>query len=138
MPLFLLNLTGPQKPIIRLGSRKLIRTALQSFGFSGLIQTASVERSNLTLRELIAPLSRRTWSLSHDRHHLQLHIHWGLAYYYLARPHLSLRTHVYGPSRHRFRTPAMPAGLTRRRWPVQEILLTPVPEGGWLDPFPVI
>ncbi len=28
-------------------------------------------------------------------------------------------------------------GLTRRRWPVAQILLIPVPEEGWLAPFPV-
>jgi len=32
--------------------------------------TAYVERVNLTLREHIAPLSRRTWSLAQDEHSL--------------------------------------------------------------------
>ena len=65
--------------IIRLGSRQLIRSGLKALSLTGKVQTAFVERANLTLRELIAPLSRRTWSIAFDRHHLRLHIQWGLA-----------------------------------------------------------
>ncbi len=39
--------------------------------------TAFVERVNLTLREHVPPLSRRTWSLARDEHTLQLYIEWG-------------------------------------------------------------
>ena len=53
------------KSIIRLGDRADIRERLKQLGCSGRIQTSYIERSNLTLRELIAPLSRRTWSLAH-------------------------------------------------------------------------
>jgi hypothetical protein len=60
--------------IIRLGSRQLIRSGLKALSLSGLVQTAFVERANLTLREPIAPLSRRTWSIAYDRQHLHLHI----------------------------------------------------------------
>lgn len=49
--------------ILRLGTRTVFRETLLALELSGLVQTAFVERSNLTLRELIAPLSRRTWSL---------------------------------------------------------------------------
>ena len=122
--------------IIRLGTRKVIRNTLRSLGFTGQVQTAYVERANLTMRELIAPLSRRTWSIAYDVQHLWLHIQWGLAYYHLVRPHQSLQVRVRGPSRHRFRTPAMAAGLTRRRWTVADLLLMPVPEEVWLEPFP--
>jgi IS1 family transposase len=121
--------------IIRLGTRPAIRARLRALKLSGKVQTAYVERANLTLRELIAPLSRRTWSMAHDRYHLWLHMQWGLAYYHLVRPHQSLQVKVRGPSRHRYRTPAMAAGLTRRRWTVTELLLTPVPERIWLDPL---
>ena len=51
--------------IIRLGTRQAVRGALEALELSGLVQTSYVERSNLTLRELIAPLSRRTWSLAY-------------------------------------------------------------------------
>ncbi len=67
--------------IIRLGTRKAIRAALEELELSGLIQTSFVERSYLTFRELIASLSRRTGSLAYDAYHLWLHIQWGLTYY---------------------------------------------------------
>ena len=123
--------------VIRLGTRAAIREVLLALELSGLVQTSYVERSNWTLRELIAPLSRRTWSLAHDVYHLWLHIQWGLAYYHFCRAHQSLEVRVRGPSRCRYRTPAMAAGLTRHRWSVAQILLMPVPEEGWLAPFPV-
>jgi IS1 family transposase len=123
--------------LIRLGTREVIREVLLALELSGLVQTSYVERSNWTLRELIAPLSRRTWSLAYDLYHLWLHIQWGLAYYHFCRAHQSLEVRVRGPSRCRYRTPAMAAGLTHRRWSVAQILLMPVPEEGWLAPFPV-
>ena len=83
--------------IIRLGSRQLIRSGLKALSLTGKVQTAFVERANLTLRELIAPLSRRTWSIAFDRHHLRLHIQWGLACYHFCRPHQSLTTPIRGP-----------------------------------------
>jgi hypothetical protein len=49
--------------IIHLGSRELIRSGLKALSLCDLVQTAFVGRANLTLRELIATLSRRTWSL---------------------------------------------------------------------------
>jgi IS1 family transposase len=124
--------------IIRLGSRYLIRTGLQALAFTGKVQTAFVERANLTLRELIAPLSRRTWSIAYDTHHLRLHVHWGLAYYHFCRPHQSLTIPIRGPSKHRYRTPAMAANLMNHRWSVRDLLQFPVPEGVWFDPFPAM
>jgi len=121
--------------IIRSGKRELIREVLQQLGFSGIIQTAYIERSNLTLRHIIAPLARRTWALAHDIHHLWLHVNWGIAYYNFVRVHESL--HIRSPGRKRKRTPAMAAGLTIRRWSVRELLLLPMPEEVWIDSFPI-
>lgn len=119
--------------IMRLGKRADLIGALLTQGLSGKMQTAYVERANLTLRELIAPLSRRTWSLSYDEYHLWRHLQWGLAYYHFARSHQSLRVRVRGPSKYRHRTPTMAAGLTRRRWSVVDILTLPMPEDVWLQ-----
>lgn len=124
--------------IIRLGTRQAIRAGLQALNFTGKVQTAFVERANLTLRELIAPLSRRTWSMAYDRYHLTLHIHWGLAYYHFCRPHLSLTMTIRGPSKRRYRTPAMAAHLVRQRWSVRDLLQLPLPEGIWVDAFPAM
>jgi hypothetical protein len=68
---------------------------------SGLVQTSFVERANLTLRELVAPLSRRTWSMAYDIDHLRLHIMWGLSCYHLVRKPsiaLSARPWTQSPS----------------------------------------
>jgi hypothetical protein len=84
--------------IIRLGSRNIIRDIVIGLELSGLVQTSFVERANLTLRKLIAPLSRRTWSMAYDQQHLWLHIQWALAYCHLARAHHSLLVRVRGSS----------------------------------------
>jgi len=119
--------------IIRLGTREVLRQLLKDLGLTGKVQTAYVERSNLTLRELIAPLSRRTWSLAYDVEHLNLHIQWGLLYYHLARPHQSLQRNIRGPSKYRYVTPTMAAGLAQRCWSVADLLHLPVPEQVWTD-----
>jgi hypothetical protein len=42
------------------------RAELRALRLTGRIMTSYVERVNLTLREHLAPLSRRTWSLARD------------------------------------------------------------------------
>jgi len=46
------------------GTRQALRDRLQSLGYSGTINTAYIERFNLTLRQMVAPLTRKTWSLA--------------------------------------------------------------------------
>jgi hypothetical protein len=109
------------------GSRAQLREALGALRLTGRIMTAYVERVNLTLREHIPPLSRRTWSLARDAHSLWMYLEWGRAYYHVCRYHEALRLPGQRPHRYRSRTPAMAAGLTRRRWCVSEFLLLPLP-----------
>jgi transposase InsO family protein len=109
------------------GTRQELRLALGSLRLTGRIMTSYVERVNLTLREHIAPLSRRTWSLARDEHTLWLHVQWGRAYYHFCRYHQALRLPTHQAHRYRSRTPAMAAGLARRRWRVSELLLMPLP-----------
>jgi hypothetical protein len=54
-------------------------------GLSGSIQTAFVERLNLTLRQMIAPLVRRTSSLGHSEASLALYLEWARTYYHFVR-----------------------------------------------------
>ena len=54
------------------GERSKLQAVLQAIGLSGQIQTAFIERLNLTLRHLVAALRRRTWALSVQRAHLTL------------------------------------------------------------------
>ena len=114
------------RTFIRLGSRLAYRKTLQALGFTGTVETAYVERINLTLRELIAPLSRRTWSLAHDEYALNLHVGWGRVYYHFARAHHSLRRKD-ARGRYRHRTPAMAAKVVPKRLSVAELMLMPLP-----------
>jgi hypothetical protein len=102
---------------IRCGTRKRWRERTMALGFSGQVQTAFVERANLTLRELIAPLARRTWSIARSHESLLAWIQWGLCNYHFIRPHHSLCL-----SRAYARTPAMAARLTDHIWSTQEVL----------------
>src|SRR5262249_21398755 len=47
--------------IMRCGTRVGLRTGLQALGLSGKLNTAFVERVNLTARQSVAALLRRTW-----------------------------------------------------------------------------
>jgi IS1 family transposase/transposase-like protein len=107
-----------------LGAERLTR-----LGFT--ISTALVERVNLTLRQALAPLARKTSSFCKDRERLRQRVVFFQAFYNVARPHMSLRqplplherTH-HGAIRPRWRecTPAMAAGLTARVWTFRELL----------------
>jgi len=122
--------------VLRCGTRAAFKTALQTLGLSGRLNTAFVERVNLTLRQSVAALVRRTWSTMQDAPQLFLHGDWWRAYYHFVRTHESLRVLVAQPvdrgdkrlpQRYRQRTPAMAAGLTGKRWTVQELLALPLP-----------
>lgn len=73
------------------GSRVFRHDDRTILGFSGKVQTAYVERANLTLREPVAALARRTWSITPLHESLMLAIQWSLCYYHFMRPHESLR-----------------------------------------------
>jgi len=98
------------------GTRADLTVAQAAHGFSHCIQTAFIERVNLTLRQSIAPLTRKTWSLPCSEAHLLRHIEWGRAYYHFCRPHWSL---------HR-RTPAMALNLTDHVWTLHEFVNAPL------------
>ena len=128
------------RPVLRCGTRAQFRQALAILGLTGTLNTAFVERLNLTLRQSIAALTRRTWSTARRELGLRVQLEWWRAYYHFVRPHRSLRVALPQPGgrgdslaarRYRQRTPAMAAGLTDRRWTVRELLLLPLPSGGW-------
>jgi IS1 family transposase len=123
-------------PTMRCGSREALREVLAGLGLSGRINTAFVERVNLTLRHGVAALTRRTWATAQRAPHLAAQLEWWRAYYHFVRPHRALRVALAQPvardgghraRRYRQRTPAMAAGLTGRQWTVQELLLLPLP-----------
>jgi len=103
---------------------------LQQQGFAPLIQTAFIERVNLTIRRGVAPLMRKTWSLAQNPEHLLLHVEWWRTYYHFIRPHESLSLPVPGLRKYRQRSPAQAAHLASRLWSVEDVLklpLIPVP-----------
>jgi IS1 family transposase len=95
------------------------------------ISTALVERVNLTLRQALAPLGRKTSSFCKNRERLRQRVVFFQAFYNVARPHMSLRQQLPPPRcprhgaicpRWRARTPAMAAGLTEHVWTFRELL----------------
>lgn len=96
------------------------RDRLKALGYSGLAQTAFIERFNLTLRHGITALARRTWATYRSAQRLYWHLELYRSYYHFVRPHASLRL-----SQQR-RTPAMAAGWTTHRWSMAEWLARPV------------
>jgi transposase InsO family protein len=121
---------------MRCGTREALRSALRGLGLSGKLNTAFVERVNLTVRQSVAALIRRSWSTMQEAPQLLLHLEWWRAYYHFVRPHESLRQALAypldrggkrRPQRYRQRTPAMAAGVTSRRWTVRDLLARPCP-----------
>jgi IS1 family transposase len=96
---------------MRWGKRSDLYTILENHGFSKNIHTAFIERVNLTIRQGVSLLTRKTWSLPQSDQQLLLHLQWWRAYYHFIRAHESLREPIPGFKR-KFnpRTPAM-AGL---------------------------
>ncbi len=117
--------------VMSLGTEDALKVALQGLGFSGRLNTAFIERVNLTVRHGEAALARRTWATSQQSQHLLAHIEWWRAYYHFVRPHEALRVALLQPrerggnrlaQRYRIQTPAMAAGRAKRRWTAREVL----------------
>jgi transposase InsO family protein len=112
-----------------------LQLALWRLGFTGSINTAFIERLNLTLRHGLAALTRRSWATAQLAPELETHLTWWRAYYHFCRPHQGLRQKLETPLARRSRriprrcqprTPAMAAGLVKHVWSVEELLLFPV------------
>lgn len=109
---------------MRCGTRGSLHRTLRHLGWSGKLQTAFVERVNLSVRQSVAALTRRTWATAQTAAGLHQQIEWWRGYYHFVRPHLSLRH--YG----RACTPAMAASLTGHRWTAAEFLGYPCAQAG--------
>jgi IS1 family transposase len=118
------------------GEREEMTTGLKALGLSGKINTAFIERLNLTIRQGVAFLVRRTWGAAQFTSELELHLQWWRGYYHFVRYHESLRVQFsqpiqrkgkQTPRHYRSRTPAMAAMLTSHRWTVLELISYPLP-----------
>ena len=125
-----------RRKLMRLGTQTALKDTLQGLGFLGRLNTAFIERANLTIRHGVAALARRTWATAQQAPGLLAHLEWWRAYYHFVRPHESLRVALMQPrerggnllaQRYRQRTPAMAAGRTTRRWTAHEVLSYPLP-----------
>ena len=98
------------------------------------INTAYIERDNLTSRQSNGRLVRKTLSFSKKDYYLQRHIDLEDAIFNFVRPHKALRVRLPRPTKGRKwkqRTPAMAAEITDHVWTLEELLSfrLPPPEG---------
>jgi IS1 family transposase len=108
------------------------------------INTAFIERVNLTIRQHVAAVGRRVSTLCKGEDGLRQQLALYHVYYNFCLPHTSVRqpllqpepTHGTGSAkRWQPRTPAMAAGLTDHVWTLREVLLFRVPP--WPQPVGV-
>ena len=122
-------------PVMRLGTEAAFTVALQELDFSGRLNTAFIERVNLTIRHGIAALARRTSATAQQSPHLFAHLEWWRPYHHFVCPHQSLRVALMQPRERggkrvaqRFwqGTPAMATDRTNRAWTAREVLSCPL------------
>ncbi len=100
-----------------IGAAWRFEEALKNSEDSSTINTSFIERLNLTLRQSLAYLSRRTLSHARSKETLEDHLELVRCHYNFVRPHRALR---FGRET---RTPAMQAGLTMRRLTFREVFV---------------
>ena len=93
-------------------------------GNAGQINTAYIERDNLTLRQELHRLARKTLGFSKNRRELQNALDFIDARDNFVKPHRALRLPA-SPEGNRVwipRTPAMAAGISNHVWRLEELL----------------
>jgi hypothetical protein len=93
-------------------------------GSEGQINTAYIERDNLTLRQELRRLTRKTLGFSKNRRELQHALDFIDAHDNFVKPHGALRlgAPVEGNRLWVSRTPAMAAGISNHIWSLEELL----------------
>jgi IS1 family transposase len=127
------------KPRIVFGTLGAVQQVLAAHGWQ--INTAFIERLNLTIRQHVAAVGRRVSTLCKGEDGVRQQLALYHVYYNFCLPHASLRhpllqaepTHGTGSAK-RWQpwTPAMAAGLTDHVWTLREVLLFRVPP--WPQP----
>jgi hypothetical protein len=116
------------------GSEGDLIRIMQADGCGSRINTAYVERDNLTSRQTNGRLVRKTLSHSKRQAYLRHHLDFEDAIYNFVRPHGALRLRLSRPAAHgrlwADRTPAMVAGLTDHVWSMEELLSWCTPPAG--------
>ena len=121
------------------GTKVAVDQVLSACGWQ--INTAFIERLNLSLRQRVAAMGRRSATPCKSEDGLRQQLILFQVYHNFVLPHTSLRqplaepvvTNGTGSARvWKPRTPAMAAGLTDRVWSLREVLLYRVPP--WPQP----
>ena len=121
------------------GTLEAVKQVLAALGWQ--INTAFMERLNLTIRQHVAAVGRRVTTLCKGEDGLRQQLALYHVYYNFCLPHASLRQPLPQPvptngtgsaTQWRPRTPAMAAGLTDHVWTLREVLLFRVPP--WPQP----
>ena len=105
------------------GAESGIEIVLLESTFSNDINTAGIERQNLTLRQHSRRLMRKTNGFSKIKPNLEAQVLLTMAYYNFVLYHGSLYINGQGG-----RTPAMAANLTGHKWSMSELLTYRVPD----------
>jgi IS1 family transposase/transposase-like protein len=120
--------------LVIFGTLEGVKQVLASQGWQ--INTAFIERVNLTIRQHVAAVGRRVMTLCKSEEGLRPQLSLYQTYHNFCLPHMSLRmplsqtqpTNGSGSAkRWQPRTPAMAAGLTDHVWTLREMLLFRVP-----------
>ncbi len=110
------------------GKGRMVKTQAASLkradGSEGQINTSYIERDNLTLRQELRRLARKTSGFSKNRRELQHALDFIEAHDNFVKPHSSLRLKVASDALRVWdrRTPAMAAGISDHIWTLQELL----------------
>lgn len=122
-----------------IGTQAAVDQVLKAYGW--VINTAFVERLNLSLRQRVAPIRRRSATSCKGEAGLDSQLSLFQVYYNFVLPHASLRQALAEPMATNSngsaklwqpRSPAMAAGLTDHRWSLREVLMFRVPP--WPQP----
>jgi IS1 family transposase len=124
------------------GTLEAVQQVVAACGWQ--INTAFIERVNLSMRQHVAAVGRRVTTRCKGEQGLHQQLALYHTYYNFCLPHASVRqplpqplpTHGHGSAkRWQSRTPAMAAGLTDHVWTLREVLLFRVPP--WPQPVGV-
>jgi IS1 family transposase len=124
------------------GTLEAVRQVLAACGWQ--INTAFIERLNLSIRQHVAAIGRRVTTLCKHEDGVRQQLALYHVYHNFCLPHASLRVPLPQPlptkgtgsaKTWRPQTPAMAAGLTDRVWTLREVLLFRVPP--WPQPVGV-
>lgn len=110
------------------GKKEEVENALSNSSVSNQINTAFIERQNLTFRQGNGRLSRKSLNFSKDLEMLICQLWLFLGYYHFVRPHLALRIeNCIEKRRWLQRTPMVAVGITDHIWTLRELTTYHVP-----------